>query len=139
MKRYLWGSRNVRQRDGTRGSRASSQAGRMDTRPWSERSRELVLLLPWPNPAGAVESRAFDLVDDVGTAIARTLAVQFTAAELFYVSANMTDLARHAGLTLADYRLHPEDLPAQVGLMLYEHPPVEGTGSARHDDITVVF
>ena len=48
----------------------------------------------------------------------------------------VTDLARHAADTLTDYRLHPEDLPAQVGVMVYEHPPVEGTAAARHNAVS---
>jgi hypothetical protein len=91
-----------------------------------------------PSPAGATESRVFDRIDDVGATIAGTLAAQFPAAELFYVSADMTDRAGHAADTLTDYRLHPEDLPAEVGVMVYEHPPVTGTANARHDDISVV-
>jgi hypothetical protein len=91
-----------------------------------------------PSPVGATESRVFDRIDDVGATIAGTLAAQCPAAELFYVSADMTDLARHAADTLTDYRLHPEDLPAQVGVMVYEHPPVDSTANARHDDISVV-
>lgn len=91
-----------------------------------------------PNPDGATESRVFDRVADVAATIAGTLAVQLPAAELFYVSADMTDLARHAADTLTDYRLHPEDLPAQIGVMVYEHPPVEGTAAARHNAISVV-
>ena len=91
-----------------------------------------------PSPDGATESRVFDRVDDVGATIAGTLAVQLPAAELFYVSADMTDLARHAADTLTDYRLHPEDLPAQIGVMVYEHPPVEGTAAARHNAVSVV-
>ena len=91
-----------------------------------------------PSPDGATESRVFDRVDDVGATIAGTLAVQLPAAELFYVSAEMTDLARHAADTLTDYRLHPEDRPAQIGVMVYEHPPVEGTAAGRHNDVSVV-
>lgn len=91
-----------------------------------------------PSPDSATESRVFDRVDDVGATIARTLAAQLPAAELFYVSGDMTDLARHAADTLTDYRLHPEDLPAQIGVMVYEHPPVAGTAVARHNAISVV-
>ncbi|MEV6712709.1 hypothetical protein AB0M48_11775 [Lentzea sp. NPDC051208] len=91
-----------------------------------------------PSPDDATESRVFDRVDDVGATIAGTLAVQLPAAELFYVSADMTDLARHAADTLTDYRLQPEDLPAQIGVMVYEHPPVEGTAAARHNAVSVV-
>jgi hypothetical protein len=91
-----------------------------------------------PHPDGATESRVFDRVDDVGATIAGTLAVQVPAAELFHVSADTTDLARHAADTLTGYPLHPEDLPAQVGVMVYEHPPVKGTASEHHNEIAVV-
>lgn len=36
-------------------------------------------------------------------------------AELFFVSSALTTLARGAGASLPEYRLHPEDLPAPVG------------------------
>ena len=90
------------------------------------------------SPDGATESRVFDRVDDVAARITATLAAQLPAAELFYVSAGMTDLARHAADTLTDYRLHPEDLPAQIGVMVYEHPPVPGTAAGRHNAVSVV-
>jgi hypothetical protein len=91
-----------------------------------------------PHPEQATESRVFDLVDDVAATISGTLAAQLPAAELFYVSDDMTELAGHAATTLTDYRLHPEDLPAQVGLMVYAHPPVAGTATDQHDGIAVV-
>jgi hypothetical protein len=91
-----------------------------------------------PYPAGVTESRVFDHADDVSAIITRTLAAQLPAAELFYVSDAMTDLAGHAATTLTDYRLHPEDLPAQIGVMVYNHPPVQGTATDRRDGITVV-
>jgi hypothetical protein len=91
-----------------------------------------------PCPDSATESRIFDRIDNVAATIARSMVAQLPAAELFYVSADMTDLARHAATTLTDYRLHPEDLPAPVGLMVYERPPVEGTANSRRDGITMV-
>jgi hypothetical protein len=91
-----------------------------------------------PSPARATESRVFSRADDVAAMIVGTLAAQFPVAELFYVSAEMTDLARHAAESLTDYRLHPEDLPAPVGVMVYEHPPVKNTASDRQDGITMV-
>jgi hypothetical protein len=51
------------------------------------------------------------------------------AAELFYVSADMTRLAVSAGMALPSYQLHPEDLPATHGLLVWEEPatdPYEG-------------
>ncbi|QFU86751.1 hypothetical protein [Amycolatopsis sp. YIM 10] len=91
-----------------------------------------------PRPEDSAGEPAFPPLDDVGATIADTLATQLPAAELFYVSADLTDLASHAATTLVDYRFHPEDLPAPVGLMVYEHPPVEGTASARHDAVSLV-
>lgn len=91
-----------------------------------------------PRPPSADGSHVFDLNDDVATIIARTVKAQCPAAELFYVSSDMTDLARHAATSLTDYRLHPDDLPAPVGLMVYEHPPVDGTADERTNGVTAV-
>ncbi|MFD5089881.1 hypothetical protein ACFWMR_04730 [Amycolatopsis thailandensis] len=91
-----------------------------------------------PRPEDSAGEPAFPPLDDVGATITDTLRAQIPAAELFYVSANLTDLASHAASTLADYRLHPEDLPAPVGFLVYEHPPVAQTASARHDAVSVV-
>ena len=46
--------------------------------------------------------------------------------------------ARHAATTLTDYRPHPEDLPAPIGLMLCENPPIDDTANEQHDGITLV-
>jgi hypothetical protein len=47
-------------------------------------------------------------------------AVALRAAELFFVAKDMTRMAVSAGLALPSYRLHPEDLPATHGLLLWE-------------------
>ncbi|CRK57621.1 hypothetical protein [Alloactinosynnema sp. L-07] len=91
-----------------------------------------------PQPETATESPVFDRADDASTIIADRLAVQLPAAELFYVSDDMTELARHAATTLTDYRLHPEDLPAPVGILFYGHPPVADTATDSHNPITAV-
>lgn len=91
-----------------------------------------------PAPQGTANSCAFTRVDDVGATIAGALEVQLPAAELFFVSADMTDLACHAADTLINYRLHPDDLPAPIGVMAFEHPPVGGTAAARHDAVSIV-
>jgi hypothetical protein len=92
-----------------------------------------------PSPAGATESRVFNRADNTAAVITNMLAAQLPAAELFYVSSNMTELARHAATTLTDYRLHPEDLPAPIGLMVYAHPPVDGgRTTTRHESATMV-
>lgn len=55
--------------------------------------------------------------DGLGAELARRFAAQFAAAHLFYVAPDMVTLARAAGEHLPEYRLHPQDLPAQVGFM----------------------
>jgi hypothetical protein len=91
-----------------------------------------------PQPDSATEARVFDRSDDVAAIIAGTLAAQLPAAELFYVSSGMTELARHAVTTLTEYRLHPGDLPAPVGMMVYAEPPVASPVD-HHDGVSVVF
>lgn len=44
------------------------------------------------------------------------------ASELFYVCADMAQMAIGAGEALPSYRLHREDLPAECGLVLWEIP-----------------
>lgn len=55
-------------------------------------------------------------------------------AELFYITEPMARLAADATATLPEYRLHRDDLPAQVGLLIWEHPRPDptGTGWDRH-------
>jgi hypothetical protein len=92
------------------------------------------------DPDQVSPSRIFGRNDPVGTEIAAGLAAQLPATELFFVSEDMTELARHAATTLTDYRLHPEDLPAPVGLMVYATPPVPGAtrDTPVHEAVTVV-
>ncbi|HYS38753.1 MAG TPA: hypothetical protein VEO01_24290 [Pseudonocardiaceae bacterium] len=92
------------------------------------------------DPEDVSPTRIFGRNDPVGADMAVGLAAQLPAAELFFVSEDMTALARHAATTLTDYRLHPEDLPAPVGLMVYATPPVadpvrDGT---VHESVTIV-
>lgn len=47
---------------------------------------------------------------------------RLAAAELFYVSADMTDLAIAAGTTLPSFSLMPEDLPTPTGLIYFAKP-----------------
>jgi hypothetical protein len=53
---------------------------------------------------------------------AGTWSASLAAAELFYISADMTRLAVSAGLALPSYRLHPEELPAPHGLLVWQEP-----------------
>ena len=46
----------------------------------------------------------------------------FTTADLYWVSAPMTALARHAAARLPARTLHAHDLPSQTGFMIFEAP-----------------
>lgn len=52
-------------------------------------------------------------------------------AELYHVSAEMTDVCASAGLTMPGYKLHQEDMPADCGLIVFDKP----IGTATHEDI----
>jgi hypothetical protein len=59
----------------------------------------------------------------VGAAqIARQEHQRVTSADLFWVSAPMTALARHAAARLPTRTLHPHDLPSRTGFMVFEAP-----------------
>src|ERR1035441_1144381 len=45
-----------------------------------------------------------------------------TTADLYWVSAPMTALARHAATRLPARTLHAHDLPSQIGFMVFEAP-----------------
>ncbi|MGW6603281.1 hypothetical protein [Streptomyces sp. NPDC055036] len=47
------------------------------------------------------------------------------ASELFYVAGDMTRMAVSAGIVLPSYRLHPEDLRATHGLLVWEEPATD--------------
>jgi hypothetical protein len=90
---------------------------------------ELVAWLTDPGPRGgpATWSKGFppDEAERERRAAA-TWAASLRAADLFFVGKDMTHLAASAGLALPSYRLHPEDLPALHGLLLWEEPVTEG-------------
>lgn len=90
-----------------------------------------------PHPRGGGDMFTAD--EDVAAQLAAGLGAQLPTAELFYVSEHMTKLAVHAARSLTDYRLHPQDLPAPVGLLAYHHPPVaEATRSQELRAATVL-
>jgi hypothetical protein len=49
-----------------------------------------------------------------------------TLADLYYIDTDMAHLAVNAGQALPAYRLHPEDLPARNGLMIWGTPITTG-------------
>lgn len=54
--------------------------------------------------------------------VAEQECTRVTGAELYWISAPMTELARHAAASLPTYDLYPHDLPSPVGLMVFETP-----------------
>ncbi|MFF7335395.1 hypothetical protein [Streptomyces sp. NPDC008150] len=82
-----------------------------------------------PDGGPAAWSKGFETFDPATAQnerrAAKDWAVSLRAAELFFASKDMTELAVSAGLALPAYRLHPEDLPAQHGLLLWETPATD--------------
>jgi hypothetical protein len=89
---------------------------------------ELATWLADAGPTGgqAVWARGFDpQTAEQERAAAARQATTLRAAELFYVSADMTRMAVSAGQALPSYRLHPEELPAPHGLLVWEEPATD--------------
>ncbi|MFJ3793864.1 hypothetical protein [Kitasatospora sp. NPDC090091] len=86
---------------------------------------ELATWLTDPGPDGgpAIWSANFD---PDAAAQERHAALQWAhslrVADLYYANADMARLAFSAGAALPSYRLHPEDLPARNGLVVWEEP-----------------
>ncbi|WP_274911371.1 hypothetical protein [Streptomyces sp. WZ-12] len=55
-------------------------------------------------------------------ALAHRAAMGLRAAEMYYVAADLTELAVAAGRKLPAYRLHHHELPAECGLLVWEVP-----------------
>lgn len=93
---------------------------------------ELVQWLSDPGPQGGQTKWAQGFDPQTAAQERRAAAdwsVALRAAELFFVAKDMTRMAVSAGLALPSYRLHPEDLPATHGLLLWEEyatDPYEG-------------
>ncbi|MBO2448673.1 hypothetical protein J4573_16345 [Actinomadura barringtoniae] len=54
-------------------------------------------------------------------------------AELYWVSAEMTALAKHAGSQLTELELYEHDLPSRSGFMVFAEP----IGTLHHEDVAV--
>jgi hypothetical protein len=63
---------------------------------------------------------------------AKTLA----GAELFYVAEALSTLTRHAAESLTGYHLHPEDLPADSGFLVFADP-LRDTGAPDPDGLPI--
>lgn len=90
---------------------------------------ELVAWLSDPGTGGgpAAWSKGFPQEQaDRERRAAAAWAAALRAADLFFVATPMCRLAVSAGLALPSYRLHPEDLPATHGLLLWGEPVTAG-------------
>ncbi|TQE33159.1 hypothetical protein [Streptomyces ipomoeae] len=90
----------------------------------------------WLHCMLSAEARtSYDDLLPPGVTTPRALAVRtaagLRAAELVYVTSDMTALAHHAAESLTDYEMRPEDLPAPVGMLAFEDPPMryQATGN----------
>jgi hypothetical protein len=93
----------------------------------------------------AIQVGEQDLKPDLPTpdAQAQHLAQQevarLEASELFFVNADMVELARAAGATMPSFGLVPEDLPSRSGLVVFEEPlDVYQDPAGRPGDLRVV-
>lgn len=79
--------------------------------------------------SGALGARVFQILKDMRLLPVGGTAQQIAAAEtarlrgdLFFVGADMVELAQHAVKTLPDFTLQPEDLPSKCGFIVFETP-----------------
>lgn len=101
---------------------------RITARDLPEIRAELATWLADTSEHGGPETWARHLHPDVAAQERRDAAQVSTslrAAQLFYVGTDMAQLAEAAGAALPAYRLHPEDLPAPHGLLVWEKPITE--------------
>lgn len=78
---------------------------------------------------GALGVTVFQILKDMGLLPVGGTAKEIAAAEakrlkgdLYFVSADMTDLATHAVASIPDFKLEPEDLPSRSGFIVFEKP-----------------
>lgn len=83
-------------------------------------------LVNYMNGLGA---RVFQILKDMQLLPVGGTAQQIAAAEtarlagdLYFVGADMVELAQHAVKTLPDFKLEPEDLPSKSGFIVFEKP-----------------
>ncbi|MFB7544999.1 hypothetical protein ACFC0N_34465 [Streptomyces zaomyceticus] len=84
---------------------------------------------------GSQARTSFDHLLPPGISTTRALAARtaagLRAAELFYVTSDMTALAHHAAKSLTDHEMRPQDLPAPVGMLVFEDPPMRGEAAGN--------
>ncbi|MFG3051924.1 hypothetical protein ACGFZP_13365 [Kitasatospora sp. NPDC048239] len=86
---------------------------------------ELATWLTDPGPDGGPAVWSAHLDPEVAAqerGAATDWAHSLRVANLYYASTDMARLAVNAGAALPSYRLHPEDLPARNGLVVWEEP-----------------
>jgi hypothetical protein len=78
--------------------------------------------------------------EDTATALAMWRRGNLRRSELCLVDGPMTALARHAGEAMPDYRLHPDDVPFETGLLIWSAPAVTLAASptVRVDGLAII-
>ncbi len=66
--------------------------------------------------------------DQRGPAMSQWVTTRVRLADLHWVSDDLTDLAEHAGTQIPEHRLHPEELPHDIGLLAWARPIVGADG-----------
>lgn len=96
---------------------------------------ELAFWLSDDGPGGGPETWSANLPPDRASQerlAAADWSLALRASQLFYASTDMTRLAVSAGLALPSYRLHPEDLPATHGLIVWEDPVTDSAEGGEY-------
>lgn len=71
--------------------------------------------------------------------LARAEAQRLHKADLYWVSADMADLVRHAAASMPEFTLMPEDLPSPYGLIIFEQPLKVIPSPDGYDDLIHVI
>lgn len=114
---------------------------RITARDLPEIRAELATWLADTSPLGGPETWAAHLPADEAARERRAAGVTSTslrAAQLFYASADMAHLAVAAGSALPGYRLHPEDMPAPHGLIVWETPVTEAENGGEYTGAPII-
>lgn len=102
---------------------------------------ELATWLDDPGPTGGAArwSQGFDPARAAQERqAAADWAIALRAAELYFVSKDMTRMAVSAGMALPSYRLQPEDLPSTHGLLLWEEYATEAVDSREYTGCPII-
>jgi hypothetical protein len=75
---------------------------------------------------------------EAGSALRGTEILRLREAVLFYVAADMVELADVAARSIPDFQLAPEDLPSDAGFMLFQRPIASTSSGETQLGITAV-